>query len=228
MIFKRTCSPGGCCYAFPVKPLDFDALVRLPVIKQYEATFRKATGVILKVVPPGEPKQRLNFGEYENAFCSLVTRTPAGCDACLATQIRAQRGASRKRVSQQINCFAGLTDVAVPVVMGGSHLATLMSGQVFRREPTERDFKMVLQMVRSGLNADWEKKVRKAYFETPVVNAERFEAIVQLLNMFAQYLADYASRVTIACSDSEPAPVASAKQFVQSHVDEPITLAQVV
>jgi len=104
----------------------------------------------------------------------------------------------------------------------------LMSGQVFRREPTERDFKMVVKMVESGLNGDWEKKARKAYFETPILTAERFEAIIQLLNVFAGYLADYAGRHAIACSDHEPAPVASAKQFVQSHVEEPITLAQVV
>lgn len=211
-----------------MKPLAFDDLVRLPVIQYYEAAFRKATGVPLKLVSPDEPTHRLNLGDSENAFCTLVTQTPAGCTACLERQARVQRSVAKKLLPQQINCFAGLTDVAVPIMIGRQHVATLMSGQVFRREPTERDFKMVLKMVGGGLNGDWEKKVRKAYFETPVVTAERFEAVIQLLNVFAQYLADYANRHAIACSDHEPAPVASAKQFVQSHVEGPITLAQVV
>ena len=211
-----------------VKQLAFDDLSRLPVIQYYETAFSKATGVSLKVVPPGEPRQRLSFGQSENPFCSLVTTTAAGCDACLEIQARVQRSAGKKRVPQQISCFAGLTDVAVPVIVGGQHVATLMSGQVFRRQPTERDFQMVARMVKGGLNGDWEKKARKAYFETAVVTADRFQAIIHLLNVFAQYLADYASRHAIAAIAEEPNAVSNAKQFVQSHVEEPITLTQVV
>ena len=209
-----------------MKPLEFERLARLPVIQFYEAAFLKATGVLLKVVPPGEPRQRLNLGVSENPFCALVARTPSGCGACLETQTRIQSLAGKKLSAQQVNCFTGLTDVAVPVVVGGRHVATLMSGQVLRREPTERDFKMVATML--GQNGDWEKKARKAYFETPVVNAERFEAIIQLLNVFAHYLADFAGRQVLANSSEEPEAVANAKQFVQTHVEETITLAQVV
>ena len=196
------------------------------MVQFYEAAFRKATGVTLKVVPPGEPATRLTLGSSENSFCALATGTANGCEACLELQRRAQRGAGRRLAPQQINCFAGLTDVVVPVVIGGLHVASLMSGQVFRREPTERDFKMVVKML--GQNADWERRARKAYFETPVLKAERFEAVIQLLNVFAQYLGDYASRQALASSREEPSAVAHAKQFVQSHVEESITLAQVV
>ena len=209
-----------------VKPLEFESLARLPVIQYYESAFRKATGVSLKVVPPGEPKQRLTLGEGENVFCKLAARTSVGCDGCLDTQIRAQRIAGKKLTAQQIHCFAGLTEIAVPVVIGGRHVATLMSGQVFRREPTERDFKMVVAML--GQSAEWGKKARKAYFETQVVDAERFEAIMQLLSVFAHYLADYASRQVLASASEEPAAVASAKLFVQANVEGPITLEQVV
>ena len=197
-----------------MKPLEFDKLSRLPVIRFYEAAFRKATGVLLKVIPPGEPRQRLHLGDCENEFCALASRTPSGCDACLETQVRIQHLAGKKLATQQINCFAGLTDVAVPVVIGGRHVATLMSGQVFRREPTERDYKMVVAML--GQPADLEKKARTAYFKTPVVDAERFQAIIQLLNVFAQYLADYASRQALASASEEPAAVASAKQVCPS------------
>lgn len=210
------------------KRVTFDDLIRLPVIAFYEAAFRKGTGVPLKVVPPGVPTQRLCLGADENAFCSLVACTPAGCAACLETQVHAQHSVARKLATQQISCFAGLTEVAVPVMIGEWHVATLMSGQVFRREPTERDFTMVAKMVGSGMSDDWLRQAHKTYFATPVVTADRFQAIVELLNVFAQYLADFAGRHTIACSTEEPAAVTSAKQFVQAHINEPITLAQVV
>src|ERR1017187_5634489 len=127
----------------------FDDLLRWPVVQDYETAFRKVTGLSLKVVPPVESGQRLSFGEFENAFCSLVTRTSAGCDACLEAERRAQRSAGKKLVPQQVSCFAGLTDVAVPVVVNGRHVATMMSGQVFRRPPTESDFQKMVKMLKS-------------------------------------------------------------------------------
>jgi AraC-like DNA-binding protein len=102
-----------------------------------------------------------------------------------------------------------------------------MCGQVSRREPTERDFSMILKLLAPGQGREWEARLRKAYFATPVVTTDRFEAIIQLLNVFARYLADHASRLVIEPSAEEPAAVAGARQFVESHVDEPITLAQV-
>ena len=213
---------------FGVNPLAFDDLKRLPVIEFYEEAFRKATGVPLKVIPPGEPGQRLALSSSGNAFCALVAGTPGGCAACLETQVRVVRNAARKLATQQISCFAGLTEVAVPVMIGGRHVATLLSGQVLRREPTERDFVIVARMINGGANGDWEKRARRAYFETTVITVDRFEAVVQLLNVFAQFLADYAERHAIAGGADEPAAVAIAKRYVQAHIGEPITLAQVV
>ncbi len=206
----------------------FEHLERLPVVKYYEAAFRKATGVSLKVVPPGDNGQHHLFGQQGNAFCSLAACTSAGCLACLETEARARDLAAKRRVFQQLHCYAGLTVVAVPVMTGGRHWATVLSGQVFRREPTQRDFAMVAKMIGGGVNGDWEKKARKAYFETAVVTADRFQAIIQLLNVFAQYLADLGSRQAIACSKVEPEAVASAKLYIQTHAEEPIKLEQVV
>jgi AraC-like DNA-binding protein len=211
-----------------MNPITFADLVRWPVIQSYGNSYRKVTGMSLKMVPPIESRTRLCFGEFENPFCSLVTQTPAGCEACLECGRRAQRSAGKKLVAQQISCFAGLTDIAVPVVVNGRHAATLISGQVFRRPATERDFQMVMKMLQTAPDADWEKRTRKAYFETAVVTPDRFQAMVHLLNVFAQYLADYASRHAISASADEPKPVASAKQFVLTHAEEPINLAQVV
>jgi AraC-like DNA-binding protein/ligand-binding sensor protein len=210
-----------------MKPLAFEDLARLPVVQFYETAFRKATGVSLKVVPPESPAPR-HFGSSENPFCVAMASVPAACAACAETEARAQRSAARKLSTQQIYCYAGLTVVAAPVKVEGRHVATLMSGQVFRREPTERDFLLITRQLGDGLSADELRRARKAYFETPVLTAERFQAAIQLLEVFAQYLAESAARQAIACAQTDPAPVASAKEFVQAHVEETISLSQVV
>jgi len=211
-----------------MKPLAFEDLARLPLVEFYEGAFRKATGVTLKVVPSEGSWQGRNFGCHDNPFCGMMLCEPTASALCLETEERARQTAARKLSAHQLYCHAGLTVVAAPVIVGGHHVATLLSGQIFRREPTERDFLMVIKRLGSNLSADWVKKARKAYFETPVLTAERFQAAVQLLEVFAQYLADSAGRLALAGLKVDPPAVASAKEFVQAHVEETISLEQVV
>ncbi len=211
-----------------MKPLAFDDLARLPVVAFYQTAFRKATGVSLKIIPPLPGAPARAFGPAENAFCSLMSATPATCAACLETENRVQNQVARRGMRQQAHCHAGLTVVAAPVVIEGRHVATLLSGQIFRREPTERDFTIISKQFGDPLDGDWLRKARAAYFETPVLTAERFHATIQLIEVFAQFLAESASRQAIASSESEPPAVVSAKEFVQSHAEDAITLEQVI
>ena len=206
----------------------FGDLLQLPVIDFYETAFRKATGIPLKVVAPGEPRQRICLGAGENAFCSIMGDTPVGCAACLDLQVRSQRIVSRNRTAQQISCYAGLTEVAVPVMVGGEHIATLMSGRIFRREPTDRDFNLVAAYAREKVDPAWEKRAREAYFATPVITSDRLQAVISLLDVFAKFLADYASHHALDGAESDPPAVAGAKAYVQSHFEELITLDKVV
>lgn len=140
---------------------------------------------------------------------------------------RLQHSVARRLSPQQIHCFAGLTVVAVPIMVGGRHVATLISGQVFRREPTQRDFALILRMLDAGPGSAWAKELRESFFDTPVVTAERFQAILELVNVFAQYVCDHASRCAIASASEEPPAVVSAKEFLQSRIEQPVSLEEV-
>ncbi len=211
-----------------MKPLGFQELQQLPAVQFYQTAFRKATGVSLKVVPPLPQNPPSPCGVAENPFCRLMHGSPAGCAACMAAEARIQVQAARRESKQQTHCYAGLTTVAAPVFAGGQHMATLIAGQIFRREPTERDFSMIMAQFSRAATTDWIKKAHAAYFETPVVTAERFQAAVQLLEVFAQNLAESAGRQAMAASPCEPRPVASAKEFVQAHAEESIGLDEVL
>ena len=52
-----------------MKPVTFDDLERLPVVKYYEVAFRKATGVSLKVCRRGMAVRAAMLGSEDNAFC---------------------------------------------------------------------------------------------------------------------------------------------------------------
>lgn len=208
-----------------MKPGPFDKLTKLAVVKEYGVAFRKATGVSLVMVPADKTYQA--FGREQNPFCELIFRTPGGCRACSQTEVQVLRQAALKETAQQFHCFTGLTVVAVPIMTEGRHIATLLSGQVLRREPSPHDFALILKMLGDDLNANTIKKVRQAYFATPVVTAERFQSIVKLLTLFAQQLTEIANRQVLATAPAEPQPVVLAKEFLKSHADQETTLAQV-
>jgi AraC-like DNA-binding protein/ligand-binding sensor protein len=212
-----------------MKTVTFDELAALPLLQHYEKAFCQATRVSLKLLPPDEKRRRANLRQSENPFCALVASTPAGCAACLETQRRIEQSIARERVVQHVYCFAGLTDIAIPVMVGQHHVATLLSGQIFRRKPNPGDFEMVLEKIGGGLDKDWVKKARKAYFDTPVIPVSSLQGVIQLLTMFAQQLPEDASRhLMVGSADLEPSAVSSAKKFIESHSDEPITLEQVL
>ena len=210
-----------------MNPPGFEELARLPLVSYYEKAFRNATGVSLKLTPPILVGPR-NFGPNENPFCTLSASTPVGCEACHEAERRALRSAASHQCLQQIHCYAGMTVVASPVLIAGRHVATLLCGQILRREPTERDFLLVLKMIGQDQSSEWLQKARKAYFETPVLNAERFQAVLELLNVYTQHLAELGPRLSLTTRNIEPKPVSAAKEFVHQHVEEPITLDQVV
>jgi len=212
-----------------MKDLTFEQLAALPILQHYEKAFRKATGVSLKLLPPDEKTRRANLRQSENPFCAFISSTPAGCAACLETQRRIEKSTATELVAQQVHCFAGLTDIAIPVIIAGRHVATLLSGQIFRQEPTRQDFEAMMKKIGGFRDREWEKLARRSYFETPVVPPATLDAVVQLLTVFAQHLADDIVRHTMESRpDFEPGVVSRAKKFVGAHSHEPLALERVL
>ena len=211
-------------YGAAVKSAAFEALAQSRIVREYEEAFREATGLPLKLVPEGVPDKRHGFGAHENPFCMLVTQTPAGCGVCLKTQREAMKKLGKKLAPQQVCCFAGLTEVAVPVVIGGQHIATLLSAQVFRRPQTKEDFaRLASKLIEWGLHTNL-NRLEEAYFHTRVVTEEQFRAMVRLLTLFAHHLAEFGSRCIIAARHNEPAPVARAKEYVKDRSADRVTM----
>lgn len=204
----------------------YEALARSQIVREYAEAFRAATGVAVRLVPQGMVGKRVTFGGQENPFCALIGRAPGACEACLATQADAQRRLGKKLSPQHLRCFAGLTDVAVPVVIGGQHVATLLAGQVHRQKPTRRQTSVaVKQLVEWGLKTDLHL-VEEAYFHTAVVSDKQFDAMVRLLTIFAKHLAEFATRCILGGRDNEPRAVVQAKDFIRSRASRRLSLAE--
>src|SRR5579862_6755231 len=91
---------------------------------------------------------RWDRADPSQRFCNVVSadgqRAAESCGVC--------ENAAEKRVgesgrAQVYRCHAGLTDIAVPVIADGRHIATLYSGQVLTAPPSKAGFQRVARDV---------------------------------------------------------------------------------
>ena len=201
------------------------ALSGSKIYQDYEHAFTEATGlpVALRSVESWQLPHHRQRGE--NPFCAMMASKSRSCAACLQVQ---QKLAERARQEPQtVTCQNGLCDTAVPVRVGDKLVAFLHTGQVFRREPTAAQFDRVTKLAADwGVDVDL-GKLKTAYFNTHVLSPKEHEAMVKLLHIFAQHLSMISNQVVVQQENAEPPMITRAKEFIEHHQTEDISLGLV-
>jgi AraC-like DNA-binding protein/ligand-binding sensor protein len=202
-----------------------EALMNSRVYQDYERAFTEATGLPV-ALRPVESWQLPHHGKRnESPFCSLMAQKSRACGACLQVQEKLSESAVYE--PRTVACPAGMCDSAVPVRLGDRLVGFLQTGQVFRKKPTAAQFDRVTKTV-----ADWgvtveRKKLEEAYFATQVVASKQHESVIKLLTIFAQHLSMLSNQVLVQHENAEPPVIRRAKEFIQEHQSEDISLGQV-
>ena len=202
-----------------------DALTNSRTYRDYERAFGDLTGLPI-ALQPVETWQLPHHGKRnENAFCALLSKKSRACAACLQVQERLCQNADTEPGT--VVCPVGLSDSAVPVRMSDRLVGYLQIGQVFRKKPTEAQFQKVAQLCdKWGIEANRES-LRKAYFSGKVVSQKEHDSAVKLLTIFAQHLAMLSNQVFIQQENAEPPVITKARNYIQEHQTEEISLGQV-
>ena len=77
-----------------------------------------------------------------------------------------------------------------------------------------------------GVEVDKEQ-LKRAYFDSRVLGPKEHDAIVKLLAIFAQHLAMVSNQVVVHQSHPEPTMITKAKDYIQEHQAEDLSLGQV-
>lgn len=205
----------------------FESLARSKTARDRAQTFHEATGLSLRMVARCDTGERVSLHTAENPFCCLVAKTLGDSRPCLAVQAQLQRRLNQKPSPHCVRCFPGLWELAVPMLVGGELMATLFAGQVLVNDQHDRPaFAPVAQALRRlGVKRDL-RPFAQAYAQTPVVTSRQFRALTQLLAWFADDLARYAQSAMLSQHADEPLPVTHAKDSVQAHLTEHLTMHQ--
>lgn len=147
------------------------------------------------------------------------------CAACLETQQKISEAAGAG--PRTVKCFAGLCDTGVPVSVGDELLGFLQTGQIFLKKPTQAQFaRTAKQLVDWGWKVDL-RRLEEAYFQTRVISPQQYEAVLRLLTIFAQHLSFVSNQLMVARVNAEPPTITKAKQFIQEHQADEISLGDV-
>jgi AraC-like DNA-binding protein/ligand-binding sensor protein len=202
-----------------------DALVTSKIYQDYERAFTEATGLPV-ALRPVESWQLPHHGKRgESPFCAMIAGKSKACAVCLQLQERLLEAA--KEAPATVACEAGLSDTAVPVKLGEKVVGFLQTGQVFRKKPTEAQFKKVARLTKEwGLETS-QSELRAAYFGTRIVSPKQHESVIKLLSIFSQHLSMLSNQLVVKQENSEPPVIRKAKEFINEHQTEDLTLGDV-
>jgi AraC-like DNA-binding protein/ligand-binding sensor protein len=202
-----------------------EALTNSRIYRDYERAFGDLTGLPI-ALQPVETWQLPHHGKRnENEFCALMSKRNRSCAACLQMQERLCQQAALQ--PETVTCAVGLSDSAVPVRMSDRLVGYLQTGQVFRKKPSESQFKKAAELCKKWGVETPTDTLRKAYFSGRVVTAKEHESALKLLAIFAQHLSMVSNQVFIQRENAEPPVIAKARAYIQEHQTEELSLSQV-
>lgn len=202
-----------------------EQMQRSEIYRDYQKAFEVTTGLPLVLRATGSFQPPWHGTKRINPFCTIMASRNKTCSSCLQMQQRMETEAHTQ--AQTYECFAGLSDSAVPIRVGERVVAYLQTGQVMLHEPTAAEFrKTAKHLTALGENFDADR-LKKAYFETRVVARQQYDSVVRLISIFAQHLSALSNQLMVRQVMQENPVIARARQFIAEHHAEELSLAQV-
>lgn len=200
-------------------------LEKLPAFCDPLGALRELAGIDIRLAPVTQWPPHKRGEDCLNPFCRLMVKAGRDCAACQ----RAEREVASHKVAapQSVTCLGGLCQTAVPVRLDDEIFAVLEIGPLLLEEPGEEQFRQTLALLRRLKTAPDERVLYASLFERPVVPADRHEALVRVLVVFAEHASLLAQQLCLAGADGEPRAVAIGRKFIARHQSEPITLGDV-
>ncbi len=200
-------------------------LGKLTAIREQLAALSEVTGVELRLVAVADWPPHKRREDCRNPFCDLMIRAGLPCAAC----DHAERTIAAHAVKspQTVTCLGGLCQSAVPLRVDGATFGFVEFGPLTLGEPSEKQFDQTLALLKRWKTDPQRDRLRPTLFESPALSAQRHEAVVRVLIMFAQQASLIAQQLRFSGVDGEPRAVAAGRKYIDDHHREPLTLPEV-
>jgi AraC-like DNA-binding protein/ligand-binding sensor protein len=201
-----------------------NTLLRSRLFCDYESVFTKATGLPLALRPLEYWQLEHQGKKNSNPFCALLAQHPETVAVCLQAHEEMIRHTGV--LPHSVTCPFGLSETAVPVKLGEKVIGYLRIGQVLRHMSVKSDTAKVARTL-SEHGVRFTNKIRDAWEKNPLIPPDKYNAIIRLLTFFAEQLSALINQIVLEKQNSEPPLVRKAREYIEQHKTEPLSLAAV-
>jgi len=165
------------------KKLNLSELVDVKFLQDFQDIFARTTNVASIMVDDNGPITKpSNFTD----FCIKHTRgSSLGYKRCNECDIECGKIAARTGEPAIYTCHSGLTDFAVPIIVKGEHIGSILGGQVLTAPPDEEHYRRIAR----ELGIDEEEYIN-ALRKIKIVPLESVKAAADLLFFVATTISD--------------------------------------
>ena len=171
----------------PENRLKLSNLIDIKVLQEFQDVFAKISDVASIIVDEvGPVTAPSNFTD----FCIKPTRwSPLGFKRCNECDISCGKIAAHTHKPAIYTCHTGLTDFAVPIVVSGQHIGSILGGQVLTAQPDEAHYRTIARDL--GIDED---EYIIALRKIKIVPLWRIHAAANLLYFVANTISEISHR----------------------------------
>ena len=201
-------------------------LSRSRIYQDYKRTFGTTTRLQLELASVSASGETDHTRvKSTNPFCALLACKGEGCGPCLHFQ--QNLAGTDVTETRTLRCFAGFTNTIVPVKWDKRVIGFLQTGQVLLETPTAVRFRNIAdQLTNWGMKLNL-AGLKNAYYRSRIVEPNQYEAMVRLLEIFAEHLSLIAHKIVLQQCNGDSLIVRRAKDYIASHQFDPIRLDEI-
>lgn len=206
--------------------LFFRRLLECPEFTEFALILKRVVGLSMALNTPDAATSQIGVpGDVGNPICQIIRGTRRGARQCEDCDRRHYAKAGADGVCHAYACHAGFIDMAIPILVQGTHVATISSGQILPEKPSDAAFARLAKRLR------WVRaprhKLRAAYNRAPWIPRNRLNEVMKLLELFAHQMCNSAWRIRELEADREhPAILAARTLIEQRYTDAELTLVE--
>lgn len=163
--------------------MKLEDIINLATWQQVQDSFAKATG-FAAITVDFQGKPLLKYSCFSK-FCAKLREDPVYNGCCCQSDAHGSLEAVRRNNIYAYRCHAGLVDFAVPIIVDGQYIASMLCGQVRTADSDDID----MDFVKPSHNLFQERpELAEEYKKIPIISGERIKDTANLLYMTVNYI----------------------------------------
>ena len=201
----------------------FAELGREKKLVKYHEIIYKLLGVVIDFINDEGESLKLSQMRHFSPYCAMLRNTASGFAACQKCDRIHARHASLKHDKAIYKCYAGLTELVLPLYSdSGDYIGCMTSGQFHLENDEPMDDKSVREIaLRYGLDPE---TMCGLYRQTKILSTEQVDGIVEYLDSIGRIIVETHNKLLFLELIDAPAKIPFIKQFVEENYMKKMTV----